>query len=289
MAAATRGQLAYALYEALGLPAPTGSSHFSDAGYLAGVTSTLMDLGITNGVAPGRFGVTDATTRGQAFTMIARALGLADARSSIEQASRALVNAGIVKGYGNDPNNLGLNDPLAPEHLKLLMDRVGPELDRRDPATGVSRREVLVEQTDQERDRVASRQDPALAKFVQSSGAQMAEIDDELRLRDDLFVQDQRRLQESYARAADQAVKGVDTDFENRGLYRSGTRVRAGAEQRAEYAFQAENAAAAAQRQHEQGDRDLGRQRNAIQRAQDQARIDARTRTEERNIEREYR
>ena len=83
----SRGDLAYALFNALGLKSVSGESKFSDAGLLGGVATTLADLGITKGVGDGKFGTGQATTRGQAFTMIARALKLADASTDIATAS----------------------------------------------------------------------------------------------------------------------------------------------------------------------------------------------------------
>ena len=62
--------------------------------------------------------------------MIARALGLADSSTSIEAASQALVDAGIVRGFNNDPTNIGINQPLREVDLERLMTRTSTQLDQ---------------------------------------------------------------------------------------------------------------------------------------------------------------
>lgn len=265
---ATRGTLATALYKALGITAPSSTGRFSDAGDLDGIVSTLADLGITNGVEGGkRYGGGEQTTRGQAFTMIARALGLADASTDIATASQALVNAGIVKGYGNDPGNLGLNDPLQSDHLGLLMDRLAPELKKANPANpDQTIGDKIIEDVDDKADDHRAETDPGYAAYLASLGLKKGEIDDEIKLREELFVEDTRRRSETYARATDQAIEGVQQDFENRGLFRSGTRMRSEAEKREQIGYQQEAANYAAQRDHETGLRSLHRESNDLDR-----------------------
>lgn len=272
---ATRGDLAYALWKALGLTEPTSTGKFSDAGYLDGITSTLADLGITNGIGGGKYGTTRPLTRGEAFTMIARALGLADANTSIPEASQALVDAGIVKGYGNDPNNLGINDPLQKNHLDLLLNRMQTDLARPDATSGQTGYEKIQQAADETRDLNNARQNPSYAAFLQAQGARLGEINDEIALRQELFSEDARRRSEAYRLATEQAIKGVRTDWENRGLFRSGARLGRESETRDNIARQQEREQYAAQRQHESGLRSLEQERNAIQRAIDQARIQA--------------
>ena len=278
----SRGDLAFALFKALGVE-PTSSGKFSDAGYLDDITSTLFDLGITNGVGGGQFGTAQPTTRGQAFTMIARALGLADKNTSIEQASQALVNAGIVKGYNNDPRNLGINDPLEKKHLGLLIDRLKPELTR----TGSKER--LTEQSQEAREAELVLDNPAYAAYLQQLGVRRGEIKDEMALRTDLFNEDARRRSESYQRAAERAVDGVQTDFENRGLFRSGTRLRREAETRQNIGYQQEQAQYAAQRAYEEAQRSLGLNLNELDREAAMKRVSTQASQAQEQIEEPFR
>lgn len=221
----TRGDLAYALYSALGLPAPTSTGRFTDGGYLDGITSTLADLGITNGISPTEYGTMKQTTRGEAFTMIARALGLADKSSSIAEASKALVDAGIVKGYGNNPNDLGLNDPLQKDHLAILFspERFGALIDQpRDD--GLTPRDVVHGKAVTATEEAVAKNDPAFAAYLISAGLRKDQIADALARHKDLFDVSTDRRKEVYTERTDSARQGINTDFENRGLFRSGTR-----------------------------------------------------------------
>lgn len=284
---ATRGDLASALFDALGV-APTSSGQFGDSGTLDAATSTLADLGITNGVGGGQYGTAQLTTRGQAFTMIARALRLADANTSIEAASQALVNAGIVQGYGGDPMNLGINDPLQVDHLGLLINRLQPELAREAPGTGGTVQDQITDSADEARDETTARQDPAYAAFLRAQGLRSSEISDEIALRQDLFTEDARRRSDAYGRAQERATKGVQTDYENRGLFRSGSRMRTEAEKRATLGYEQEAAQAAAQREHESGLRALNYQQNELDRQSERERIDAAARGIQTEIEEPY-
>lgn len=250
---ATRGDLAFAIFKALGLTETSGDGRFSDGGYMSGMLTTLADLGITNGIGGGKFGTTNTTTRGEAFTMIARALGLADKDTSIAQASQALVDAGIVKGYGNDPGNLGLNDPLRPDHLNILVGRVSPEITKKRP-DGSSIASDAATKTSEAASLNKAKQDPAYAAYLASVGVRRDQINDEIALRDQLFTQDSRMRSETYGRAAEQGVDGARMDFENRGLFKSGTRVGKEADVRAQVGYQAAQAALQAQMAKEQAD-----------------------------------
>lgn len=262
---ATRGQFAAALYNSLGISSPSSTGTFSDAGELDGVVSTLSDLGVTTGVGGGKFGTNVPITRGQAFTMMARALGLAGPGDNIAVASQALVDAGIVKGYG-ETGELGLNDPLKPEHMGLLMDRMGPELAKADPATGETVQDRIISNVSDAADTSMARENPAWAAFLQAQGLRAAEIDDEIALRQELFQEDARRRSDTYMRATDQAIKGQQTDFENRGLFRSGARLQREADTRQRIGFQQEQEQYAAQRAQEELQRRLEQQRNQLNR-----------------------
>ncbi len=283
---ATRGQLAYALYNALGITEPSSTDRFSDAGYLAAVTSTLADLGITNGVGGDQFGTYQPTTRGQAFTMIARALGLAGPETSIAEASQALVNAGIVQGYG-DERGIGIDLPLEEPHIGLLMDRITPILDQ-DTGDGSTRRDQLNDVADQARETSLGRQDPRYAAYLANLGVRRGEIDDELALRQDLFNEDQRRRSETYGRMTDKAMEGIGMDFENRGLFRSGTRLGRQAERRAEIGYQQEAEEYAAMRSLQERQRSLERERNALDRELAGERVAAEQRVEEQSLQDRY-
>lgn len=285
MATATRGDLGLALFEALGIE-PTGTGRFTDAGYLDAVATTLADLGITRGVNAENFGPTMGTTRGQAFTMIARALGLADANDSIERASQALVEAGIVRGYGNT-GNLGLDDPLRAQDLETLMGRVAPEFNRGN-GSGGTLRDTLAMRADSERDARRSRQDPAFAAFLREVGISEAAIDDEIRTRQELYNLDTKRRAEDFARAAEESRRGVATDFENRGLFRSGTRAREQQRVTEDTNRALSNANTAAQRDFESGTRALERERLGLNRELSAERLAYETRQRTREIEAPY-
>lgn len=284
---AVRADLAYALYQALGIEEPSSSGRFRDSGpYLDAVTSTLSDLGITTGVAEGQFGTYQPTTRGEAFTMIARALGLADANTDIGTASKALVDAGVVQGYAD--GQLGLNDPLTKDQLGLLMGRLQPILDS-PTATGESTlRNQIIDRTNTARDQARARQDPAYAAFLQQQGISLGQIDDEIALRQELFNEDALRRSEAYQRATEQAVRGVGTDFENRGLFRSGTRLQRQGETRQQLGYQQEQEQYDAQRRLESGLRTLEQDRAGIQREGAQERIAAAQRAAQQQIEAPY-
>lgn len=268
----TRGDLAYALFTAMGLTNTSGGGTFSDAGYLDGITTTLADLGITNGVGEGVYGTGQETTRGQAFTMIARALGLADASTSIEDASAALVAAGLVKGYGNNPNNLGLDDPLRTDHLGLLMDRMKPELDRV-TEDGTTVRENIAVRVDDAADENRAETDPAWSAFLEQQGIKRADIDTAIKERQALYDFDTKRRSETFARATDQAIEGVGTDFENRGLYRSGTRMRTEAEKATAIGYEQSAADLAAQRAKHASDATDRRNQEKIDRETEAERV----------------
>ena len=169
-------------------------------------------------------------------------MGLADKNTSIEDASQALVDAGIVKGYGNNPNNHGLNDPLRTDHLKLLVDRVTPQIqETRDDGSSIA--SDAAEEVDAAAKQNKAKTDPTYAAYLASVGVSRDRINDELKLRDDLYNMDSLRRSETYGRAAERAVEGAQMDFENRGLYRSGTRVGKEADQRAQVGYQEEQAA----------------------------------------------
>lgn len=121
MAGMTRGAFAYKLFEKLGLK-ETSDSSFTDAGYLAGILGAFEDAGIVNGKNEGTFGTSHEITRGEAFTMLARAYGLADAKTSVADAAKALQEAGVVRGTGGS-GNLDLSGGLRTEDFGHLMNQ----------------------------------------------------------------------------------------------------------------------------------------------------------------------
>tara|TARA_R110000744_G_scaffold251097_3_gene367108 strand:- start:86 stop:949 length:864 start_codon:yes stop_codon:yes gene_type:complete len=252
--AATRGDFAVALYTTLGITGPSSTGAFSDGGVNDGIYSTLSDLGITNGVGGGRFGAETAVTRGQAFTMMARALGLADASTSIEDASRALVDAGLVKGYGNT-GELGLNDPLKPEHMAKLMTRMEPELARvTDEASGATVGSGVLDDAATAGQESQAATDPAYAAFLIQQGINLNRVGADIDQRQSLYDQDSLRRSETYASSMLDAKEGINADFENRGFMRSGTRLRKGNESDTKIGAMQERESYAAQRAKEQAD-----------------------------------
>ena len=238
---ATRGDLGQAIYAALGISSPSSTGQFGDAGDLDGVLSTLFDLGITKGIGDGQYGTSQAATRGQTFMMIARALGLADGNTTMEQAAQALVAKGIVKGY-NNMGQLGLNDPIREGDLNLLMTRIAPVLAAKpDPSTP-----SIIEKTQTELDSATeenlAKENPAYAAFLASQGFRLSQIDDEIRTRQDLYNEDALRRSESYLRKTENAIDGINEDFENRGFFRSGTRKQANADKTRDIGFDQEAA-----------------------------------------------
>lgn len=251
--AATRGDFAVALYTTLGITDPSSTGKFSDGGVNDGIYSTLSDMGITNGVGGGRFGAEATITRGMAFTMMARALGLADASTSIEDASRALVDAGMVKGYAD--GSLGLNDPLKPEHTTLLMDRMAPELARvTDEASGATVGSGILDTVQAGAQESQAATDPAYAAFLIQQGVNLDRIGTDVRQRQELYNEDSLRRSETYASSMLEAKEGIDSNFESRGLYRSGTRLREGSKSDTKIGEAQERESYAAQRAKEQAD-----------------------------------
>jgi len=261
------------------LTTPTSNDKFSDTGDLGGVASTLSDLGITVGVGGGKFGTNQIITRGQAFTMIARALGLAGPGDDLATASQALVDAGIVKGYGAT-GDLGLNDPLKPEHTGLLMGRITPELDKPSTNPDGSQSTIRDDITDtvlEAEDNAQAEIDPTYAAYLNSIGVSIGQVEDEMSLRQELFQEDSRRRSDTYARATDRAMEGIATDFENRGLTRSGTRLKKQAERTGQLGYESEQASYQAQRQHEAGQRELNRQLTQLETDRLNARVQSDT------------
>jgi hypothetical protein len=291
MAMATRGDLAFSLFNAMGIKQPTSSGKFGDSGYLDGITSTLTDLGITNGVGPKTYGTTQQTTRGQAFTMIARALGLADKNTSIEDASKALVSAGIVKGYGTDPGNIGINDPLEAGHLRLLMNRLAPELqkprDAADPSKGTIGDDIIARAA-KERDVYRAEDDPTFAAFLQAQGLRRSEIENEIGLRTDRFDLELEDRKKAFSYDEQKSREGIQMDFENRGFYRSGTRQRKEAENQADYLRQLKDANAVARNSFEEWRRSQTAAKAELDRQTDAQRVATDTRRATDTIEEQY-
>lgn len=221
----TRGDVAYKIYQALGISQPSSTDHFDDGGYLAGVASTLKDLGITEGIGGRQFGTMNNITRGEAFTLLARALKLVPPGTDIGTASEALRQAGIIQGYAN--GDLGLNDTITTGQIDLIMNRAAPLWDQPPPggdATGGSVRDTHEQAGQAIRDEGLARRDPTFAAYLQAAGVRQAQIEDEMETRADLFGQATGRRSEQYAKQAEDARRGINMDFENRGFYRSGTR-----------------------------------------------------------------
>ena len=222
----TRGEFAQQLFDQLGLKI-TSTGVFDDAGSLDGVLSTLADIGVTNGVAPGEFGTDREITRGEAFTFLARALGLATAKSTIPQAAQALVEAGIVKGYGNDATDLGLNDPLQGPHADLLFgsDRVQSFLKQPGSPGSTKGQDIVSDALDQG----LRKNDPAFSAFLRAAGIEKAQIRDEIAYRIDQTNREIGRLAAGFDRQREEGVENIDRGFEERGVFRSTARVEKGA------------------------------------------------------------
>ena len=286
--AATRGDFAVALYNTLGITDPSSTGSFSDGGVNDGIYSTLSDLGITNGVGDGRFGAEAAVTRGMAFTMMARALGLADANTSIEDASRALVDAGLVKGYG-DTGELGLNDPLKPEHMAKLMTRMEPELARvTDEASGATVGSGVLDSVSTAGQQSQASTDPAYAAFLIQQGIDLDRVGVDIDQRQSLYDQDSLRRSETYASSMLEAKEGIDADFENRGFMRSGTRLREGNKSDTKIGEAQERESYAAQRAKEQADQRDERTRQDLLRGGATANQGSQTNTEYDNAQDAY-
>ena len=266
--AATRGEFGVALYQALGIETPSSTDKFSDAGIFAGVFSTLQDLGITTGVGGGKYGGGTAITRGQAFTMMARALGLATTDTSIEEASQALVDAGIVRGYGGNVSNLGLNDPLESNHLSELVGRMAPELEAvTDEASGATVGSNILDTVADTAQQAQAVTDPAFAAFLQQQGINLDRVQENITTRQGLYEQDALRRSESYSKNMLDAERGISTDFENRGLTRSGARGQSVARSNESIGDRQETESYNAQRAKERADRLDYRTKNDLLRA----------------------
>ncbi|MEE9125358.1 MAG: hypothetical protein V3U14_12845 [candidate division NC10 bacterium] len=285
---ATRGELAFALFKALGIEAPSSSGTFTDSGPLDGILSTLSDIGVTNGVAEGLFGTAQQTTRGQAFTMVARALGLADNNTSIEEASQALVLAGIVKGFGNDPGNLGLNDPLQTDHLSLLINRVKPELEKpvdlANPSAGTVGDRIMSNVAAARDDNLRAN-DGGFASFLRGAGLRRDQITDEIAFRIDQTNSEISRRAAGFERAGEQANEDVGQDFANRGVFRGGERVLAQAEATADVDRQRLDFEAAQRQALTTGNRTLETEREDINFEEAERRLQAETAASERSIQ----
>ena len=83
-------------------------------------------------------------------------------------------------------------------------------------------------------------------------------------------------------------MEGIQTGFEQRGLFRSGSRMRSEAEKRAELGYEQEAAQAGAQREYESAIRALEQQQTALDREAEQERIAAAARGIETEIEEPY-
>ena len=215
--------MAFAIFEWLGLTEPTSSGVFSDGGFLDGITSTLSDLNITNGIGDGKFGTTEGLTRGQAVTLMARAMGLADASMSIEETAAIMVEKGYLKGYGNDPNNLGLDDPIQRDHMQLLLSRGTKYMDT-PGEDGITPRQRVTETADTLVEENQAKTDPTYAAYLEAAGVRKGQIDAELEKRQELFTVEAGRRKEMFNDKGYQAAKGANMDAENRGLYKSGVR-----------------------------------------------------------------
>lgn len=219
----TRGEFAQALFDSLGLEASTSNSVFSDAGGTSGVLNALYDAGITTGVGDGRFGIGQDITRGQAFTMLARAYGLTDSSTGIDGGVQALVDAGIVKGYGNT-GNIGADDILNAEHIPILMERMAALQASQPEAVTPVTPGTVTEGEDKRLDEQVMA-DPTFAAALRGFGLSESQIRS---AHDYQVTAVQSRIAEMadiYGRQQEQAEKGVNQAWENRGLTRSGGRL----------------------------------------------------------------
>jgi hypothetical protein len=126
--------------------------------------------------------------------------------------------------------------------------------------------EAAAEAAMQSADEQRKAQNPAYAAFLQAQGLSESQIDDEIALRQSLFQEDARRRSEAYARATDRAIEGTQMDFENRGLFRSGTRLNREAKTRERIGFDLEQEQYMAQRAQEELQRRLEQERLGLSR-----------------------
>ena len=272
--ATTRGDFGLALYAALGITEPSSTGGFTDSGPNDGVFSTLKDLGITVGVGGDRFGGGDTITRGQAFTMMARALGLAGPGTSLQDASQALVDAGLVSGYAD--GSLRLDAPLETAHVGLLMDRMVPELARvTDPASGATVGTDILDASHQAGQESQASLDPAYAAFLVQQGVDLGRVGVDIDQRQALYLEDANRRSETYSRSMLESEQGINTDFENRGLTRSGARDMGVQKSNTAIGYAQEAAANTAQRAKELADQASFRSRNDLLRGGAKSEIDS--------------
>ena len=215
----SRGGLATALYQLLGFD-PTSVNRFADAGGHGAAASTLADLGIFKGVDDQTFAPSELTTRGDLFTALVRLLGLGTERTSAQQAAMILEQEGLIAG---EP---GVGEPVSVDILDKLLKEVGPRLDVVGDS-GQSRNDYYALAAAAERDAVAAVDDPAFQAYLRSAGVERSQIRDEIALRTGLEREQARMRTEQYAEAVGQSERGVNRDYEARGLYRSGGRLAA--------------------------------------------------------------
>jgi len=213
----TRGEFGATLFEQLGLSPSKSSPVFSDGGgRMDGVLTALKDAGITNGVGDGKFGTSNTITRGEAFTMLARAYGLAGSGDSIEQAAQSLVNAGVVNGYAD--GSLGLGDALDDNQMSLLMGRmsgVGTPVTDSTVATGEGAR-LDTELT----------ADPEFVAQLRGFGLSEEQIRATNDFQATALNNRLASLGDVYGEQRKQAAQGINISSENRGMFRSGGRLK---------------------------------------------------------------
>lgn len=245
MTAATRGDFAFRLFEQGGYDADSAGV-FSDAAGtpLDAALSALSDAGVSQGISEDEFGALNKISRGEAFTMLARHLGLADPSTSIADASNALVSAGVVQGRPD--GTLGLAETLTSNELDLLLQQ--------SQASGISP-VGPARQAEGRGDRldIAVFQDPEFAGLASGLGlsgqqAQLAYDNQSSAFEDRLAG-----LAQDFASQRLNSSRTINQDFEARGFFGSGARERvqdentatiANREERATSGIEGERAAA---------------------------------------------
>lgn len=211
----TREAFADMLYDKLGLTT-LSEGVFSDAGGKAGA---LFDAGIANGIGDGLFGGANNITRGEAFTLLARAYGLADKSTSVADASKALVDAGIVKGYDGS-GNLGLADTLKASdavHLFNQFDAAG---------VGEATPNEAVDAGQGERLDTEVMADPNFAAQLRGFGLSEAQIESAFDAQQAAIENRLLDVAAQTSRQTEQFVENNDISHEQRGFFRAGQRLR---------------------------------------------------------------
>jgi hypothetical protein len=224
MAATTRAQFAVDLFKKLGLSLYDGGSSFKDEGYLGGVLGALEHAGVINGTSSDTFSGDAEVTRGEAFTMTARGYGLADANTSVADASAALQEAGIVKGYGGK-GTLGLADAFDKNHVGSLFDQLDAyQADNSDAPLVAVNDDNVAAGVGKAQD-AAVMADPEFAASLRGFGLSESQINSTHDFQTTAVNNRIAELSDIYGNQTEKAAEGINTSAEQRGMFRGGKRL----------------------------------------------------------------